>query len=384
MKQARIAISTLFFVNGFVYANWTARLPEIQQYFGLDNSSLGTLLLVAASGALTAMPLAGWLTSSLGTKRIILITGICFCLFVGLIPLFPSVYYAGLILYFVGFCSGAMDVAMNGQAVEVEKMYKKSIMSSFHAIFSIGMALGAGAGALFAKYEISLNAHLLSIAGLGLISLIASLFYLVPDSPVERSKGGDGFMLPTKAIVPLGIIAFCGMSGEGAMGDWSAIFMNKVVGQDKAISALAFGTFGVAMTIGRIFGDYFTNLFGKRKLLILDSILSIIGLGITLAFATTFTTLIGFFVIGLGLSTVVPIVYSTAGNTPGVSPSAGIAMATTIGYAGFFVGPPLIGYLADLAGLRMALLFIWVLFILMLILILMYIPSSSRGVRPSK
>ncbi|MCI4667267.1 MAG: MFS transporter [Bacteroidia bacterium] len=376
MQKARIAVSTLFFVNGFVYANWTARLPEIQRYFGLDNTSLGTLLLVAAAGALTAMPLAGWITASQGTKRIILLAGLSFCIFVAFIPIFPNVYLAGAILYFVGFSTGAMDVAMNGQAVEVEKLYKKAIMSSFHAIFSIGMALGAGSGALFAKFGIELPIHFLSISILGLISIVLAIFFLVPDSPISQNEEGESsFRLPTKAILPLGIIGFCGMSGEGAMSDWSAIFMNTVVGQNESISALAFGTFGVSMTIGRIFGDYFTNLVGKRKLLIIDSILAILGLGLALAFATPFPTLLGFFIIGLGLSTVVPIVYSTAGNTPGVSPSTGIAMATTIGYAGFFVGPPLIGFLADLAGLRLALVFVWSLFILMFLLVLRFIPG---------
>ncbi len=381
LSLQRVAVSSLFFVNGFVFANWTSRLPEIQRFFGLSNSSLGTLLLVAALGALTAMPFAGWLTTTYGTRRIILISGLAFCLFVALIPIYPHVYVAGLILYFIGFNSGAMDVAMNGQAVEVERRYKKAIMSSFHAIFSIGMALGAGAGALFAKSSISLPRHFLVIAALGLVVVWVSYFFLVNDkkSLQKGSSSGVQFRLPTRAILPLGLIGFCGMSGEGAISDWSAIYMNRVVGQSESVSALAFAAFGVSMTLGRLFGDYFTNALGKRRLLILDSLLAILGLGITLLFAGTFSTLLGFFIAGLGLSTVVPIVYSTAGNTPGVSPGSGIAMATTIGYTGFFIGPPLIGYLGDQIGLRTGLLYVLGLFLTMLILVGIYVqPSTSR------
>nr|MCU0324560.1 MFS transporter [Spirosomataceae bacterium] len=139
--------------------------------------------------------------------------------------------------------------------------------------------------------------------------------------------------------------------------------------QTEAFGAIAFGAFGVAMTIGRIFGDYFTLKLGKRKLLIFDSALSVVGLTIVLSFSSEWLALVGFFLVGLGLSTVVPIVYSTAGNTEGVIPSVGIAMATTIGYAGFFVGPPTIGFLADTFGLRIGLGFSLALFLIMLLLV---------------
>ncbi|MEO0900307.1 MAG: MFS transporter [Bacteroidota bacterium] len=385
MRENRLAVSALFFVNGFVFANWTSRLPEIQRFLSLSNSDLGNLLLVAALGALTAMPFTGWLTTKMGTKKIILFTGLTFCLFVSLIPIYPNIYLVGLILYCTGLSTGAMDVAMNGQAVLVERKYGKAIMSSFHAIFSIGMAIGAGVGAIFARFDIALLMHLMAMASLSATVLIFSYRYLIQDGPEEKSEDGkdEGFRLPTKAILPLGIISFCGMIGEGAMSDWSAIFMSKVVGRTDFESAIGFGVFAVAMTLGRFIGDWLTDQLGKRNLLIIDSILAFVGLGLTLFFASFEWALLGYFIIGIGLSTVVPIVYSTAGNTPGVSPSVGIAMATTIGYSGFFVGPPLIGYLGDAFGLRMALLLVLALFLIMLVLVGIYIPSQENENAPN-
>lgn len=141
--------------------------------------------------------------------------------------------------------------------------------------------------------------------------------------------------------------------------------MNKVVGQSEVLSAWVFGTFGVAMTIGRVFGDYFTLKLGKQKLMLIDALLSILGLGITLAFVSVWSTFVGFFLVGLGLSTIVPIVFSSAGNLRNISPSAGISMATSIGYTGFFIGPPTIGYFAEAFGLRVGLGFVLFLFVLM-------------------
>lgn len=370
MKINRIAVSIFFFINGFLYANWTSRLPELQEFFNVSNTGLGFFLLISAGGALIAMPFSGWLTTQFGTQKVTTVASLLFCASLPFMALSPNHFILSPLFFFIGFCAGSMDVSMNGQAVLVERSYNKSIMSSFHAVFSIGMALGAGAGALFTKFDISLVNHLFSVSGLSFIVVFWSSFNLVNDTPQVVTEGNTKhFVLPTKAILPLGIIAFCSMTGEGSMTDWSAIFMNKVIGQSEVFSALAFGAFATAMTIGRLFGDAFTDRFGHYKILIIDSLLAIVGLSIVLIFVTTWTTLLGFFIVGLGLSTIVPIIYSKAGNTENVSPSVGIAMATSIGYAGFFVGPPAIGFISDLFGLRLGLGFTLFLFVIMAIFV---------------
>ena len=365
----RIAVSTFFFINGFLYANWTARLPELQRFFGLNNAQLGSVLFCIALGSMVAMPFAGWLGSKFGSDAIVKVTALLFCVSIPLVAISQNEWLIRLCFFFLGAASGSMDVTMNGQAVLVERLWGKVIFSSFHAVFSIGMAIGAAVGGVFSNFQIPLQTHLTILAVLGTLPIIWASTKLIKDKPeaVEQviSEEKTDKFLALKTILPFGIIAFCCMTGEGSMVDWSAIFMNKVVGQSEVLSAWAFGTFGVAMTIGRVFGDYFTLKLGKQKLMLIDALLSMVGLGIALAFVSVWSTFIGFFLVGLGLSTIVPIVFSSAGNLKNISPSAGISMATSIGYTGFFIGPPTIGYLAEAFDLRVGLGFVLFLFVLM-------------------
>jgi predicted MFS family arabinose efflux permease len=385
--QKRLAIAACFFVNGFLYANWTARLPELQSFFNISNSTLGTLLFTTALGALVSMPITGWITSKYRSEKTTVVVGMLFCCVIPFIPVSDNLWLARLAFFMTGFTSGAMDVTMNGQAVFVERAWKKPIMSSFHAMFSIGMAAGAGTGALFSHFETALTTHFMVVAIASLVTVIVSAGAITGTLFVEaapQAKTGSTFQLPAFSILPLGIIAFCVMTGEGSMADWSAIYMHKVVGESEAFSALAFGIFGAAMTIGRLFGDYTTHKLGKQRLLLWNCIIAITGLSLTLIVVSAITTLIGFFMVGLGLATVVPIVYSTAGNTKGIQPATGIAMASTIGYTGFFVGPPAIGYLSDAFGLRIGLGYTLILFVLMMILILIFMGEKKPAVQQAE
>lgn len=370
MRKHRIAVSVLFFINGFIHANWASRLPELESFLGMTHSELGGLLFVMACGAITAMPFTGYLSFRFGSHNVCRATAILLGFTAAMIAIQSNLYIEGIILFLYGLSNGAMDVAMNEQAVLVEREYKKPIMSSFHAFWSVGMASGAGSGALFSEFGIPLSTHVMIIAVLGLGIMLWSTGRMIVTEQIETTKKTASFMLPTRAILPLGLIAFCGMLSEGSMIDWSAIYVNEVVGGSEAFSAFAFGVFGAAMTIGRVFGDYFTQRLGKKRLLVIDAVMAISGLSLLLLVPAQWPSILGLFLVGVGLSTVVPIVYTTAGNTPGISPSVGIAMATTIGYSGFFVGPPTIGFLGDVYGLVVGLTFTLMLLVLMMLLIL--------------
>jgi len=369
--QYRIAIIMYFFINGFLFANCTGRLPELKDYFNVSNSTLGTMLFTTAVGALVAMPLTGWLTTRLNSGKLTIYAGLLFCCVVPFIPYSQNIWIGRASFFMTGFFSGAMDITMNGQAVFVERKYKKTIMSSFHAAYSIGMALGAGTGALFANYHYPLRYHLIYVA-------VGSIIVLAIVSPVILQHQADNKAIAAgksgKQRIPLliwliAVIGFCGMTGEGSMVDWSAIYMHTVVGRTKAFSALAVGSFATAMTIGRLFGDRLIDRTGKQTILFCSSFAAITGLSISLLFISAPVVLTGLFLVGLGLSNVVPVTYSTAGNIKGIEPAAGIAIASTIGYSGFFIGPPAIGYLADAYGLRIGLCFTLALFLLMLAMI---------------
>jgi predicted MFS family arabinose efflux permease len=374
-----MAIVTFFFVNGFLYANCTGRLPELKDYFGVSNSVLGTMLFTTAIGALVAMPLTGWLTTRYNSGKLTIWSGLLFCCIVPFIPYSQNLWVGRGAFFMTGFFSGAMDITMNGQAVFVERIYKKTIMSSFHAAWSIGMALGAGTGALFANYHYPLRPHLLYMAAAGIIALaIVSPIILKNQTGNIVEKGGKDSKQKIPFLIWLiAIIGFCGMTGEGSVVDWSAIYMHTVVGKTKAFSALAIGSFGTAMTIGRLFGDHLIRKAGKQLILFCSCCAAIAGLSIALLFVSAPAVLLGLFLVGLGLSNVVPVTYSTAGNIKGIEPAAGIAIASTIGYSGFFVGPPAIGYLADAFGLRIGLCFTLALFFIMMAVIL-YITRRLR------
>lgn len=372
INKNRTSVLFFFFVNGFLHANLMARLPELKKDLDISNSVLGTLLFAMSIGALIAMPVTGWLTMRYGSAKITKIAAIIFCLCIPLIPISSSLWMVGLSFLALGVGTGSMDVAMNGQAVYVERVIKKPIMSSFHACFSIGMAIGAGIGALFSHFQVALSQHLIMMSIIGMGAIILTSKHLIKPVIATGTIVKVKHKLPILLILPLGIIAFCCMIVEGSLVDWSAIYMNKVIGESMIVSAFTFGVFSAGMTIGRLFGDFFTKKIGVIKLLLIDALVALFGLSLALIFPTVFTTLIGFFLAGLGVSTIIPIIFTTAGNIEGVDTNVGISTTSSIGYFGFFVGPPTIGFIADAYGLRIGLCFSLGLAVLMLLLILRF------------
>ncbi len=268
----------------------------------------------------------------------------------------------------MGITAGMLDVSMNAQAVMVEQQYRKPIMTSFHALFSIGMVAGAGCGALFVKLQSTLFVHLSIVIAVSLLGAAWSRYHLIHDKPQKKVSEGPAFRLPNAAMVSIGVIAFCCMLGEGAMADWSTNFMENIAGASKALAPIGLSSFALAMTIGRFFGDSMRAKLGDTRLMIYLGIISTLGLTMTLVFVHPYLAIVGLFVTGLGLSSIVPIAYSIAGNTKNLSPGVGLAMVTTVGYSGFLFGPPIIGFIADWQSLRLALWFVAILFIIMTVL----------------
>lgn len=379
MFRNRIAVNLAFFLNGFIYANWVSRLPRIQEQFKADNGAIGVVLLAMSVGAVAAMPFTGWLIIKNGSRRISLASLLIYCAIVPFIPLMPGLIALILLYIMIGISTGMLDVAMNAQAVMVEQQYKKPIMTSFHAFFSIGMALGAWCGALFVNIRVDLFYHLLTIA---IVSIVAALWTsrnLIHDKPETLSATeGPLFRMPNKALLSVGIIAFCCMIGEGAISDWSVNYMENVSMSSKTLAPIALSSFAIAMTVGRLAGDRFRTLWGDAKLIVMGGIIATSGLVVVLVLPVPYVTIFGFFLVGLGLSTIVPITYSIAGNTKDLPPGVGLAMVTTVGYSGFLFGPPVIGFISDMSNLRTGLLVVAILFIIMTLL------GYARRSKPSK
>jgi MFS family permease len=375
VSNSRIAVKLVFFINGFLHANLAARFPRVQEIFSIDNGSFGFVLLASSVGALVAMPFTGWLIIRNGSRRITITSVILYCLCIPLVPLgtfLPGVLGLLLIFFSMGITAGMLDVSMNSQAVMVEQQHSKPIMTSFHALFSIGMVAGGASGALFAKLQTTLFHHLAIVTVISFVGAAWARYHLIHDKPTEKISEGPAFRLPNAAMISIGVIAFCCMLGEGAMADWSTNFMEKIAGASIAMAPLGLSSFALAMTIGRFFGDSIRAKLGDRKLMIYLGLISTVGLAITLLFVNPYIALVGLFITGLGLSSIVPIAYSIAGNTKDLSPGVGLAMVTTVGYSGFLFGPPIIGFIADWQSLRLALGVVAILFVAMTLLSVRY------------
>lgn len=373
LLRNRIAVKIAFFTNGFILANWVSRLPRIQELYSADNGTIGLVLLGLSIGAVSIMPFAGWAIIKNGSRKITLVALIMYCIIVPLIPYMG--YIPALIgLYMVmGVFTGVLDVAMNAQAVMIEQQYKKPIMTSFHAFFSIGMALGPWCGVLFAKLNVELIVHFTAIVLFSLLGVAWASRNLIYDKP-DPSLKNDGplFRLPNRALATIGIITFCCMLGEGAVSEWSVNFMENIASSNETAAPIALSSFATAMAIGRLVGDRMRTSLGNAKMIMAGGTLATVGLLAALIMATPVASIAGFFLVGLGLSTIVPIAYSISGHTKDLPPGVGLAMVTTVGYSGFLIGPPVIGFIADWQTLRIALGVVAVLFVIMTLLAFRY------------
>jgi len=365
----RIAVKIAFFVNGFIFANWVSRLPRIQELYGADNGTIGLVLLSLSIGAVVAMPFTGWVIIKNGSRKVTIYAALLYCLIVTFIPVLPGIHLLFVLYFFMGIVTGVLDVAMNAQAILVERVYKKSIMTSFHALFSIGMMTGAVSASFFTALGTDLTRHFIIVVGIALLPvawMVRNLIHDKPD-PVIRQEG-PLFRLPNRSLVSIGIIALCCMLGEGAMSDWSVNYMENVAKAHKTLAPIGLSAFATAMTLGRIFGDRIRNILGDQKMIILGGLISLSGLSLALLFPLPYVSITGFFLVGLGLSSIVPIAYSIAGNTKDLPSGVGLAMVTTVGYSGFLFGPPIIGFIADWQTLRLAMFLVLLLFLTMTVL----------------
>ena len=353
-RAARLAVLTVFFVNGATIASWVPHIPLVQDKLELSDGLLGLALLGIAVGAVLSLTLSGWLIARFSSRTLVRVATVAFCVALPL-PIFAPDF--GLLiaaLVFFGLCNGAMDVAMNTQAVIVETRYGKPIMSSFHGFFSLGGLTGAGLGGLALASGVSPPLHVIIAAlVLGVVGVLV-LGQLLPD-PTEPTDEGPAFVLPKGSLLGLGLLACVVFIGEGSMADWSAVYLRNVLGTGAGLAAAGFAAFSLMMALGRLSGDRLVGWLGPVATVRLGAAVAGTGLGISLLLRSPFAAVIGFGCVGLGLANLVPVLFSAAGRTPGVAPGTGIAAVATLGYLGWLAGPPVIGLLAELITLAGAL-----------------------------
>ena len=353
LKQARLAVLSMFFINGTVLASWVANIPLVKERLSLSEATLGFTLLAMAAGAILAMPLTGYLIPRYGSRTMTRLTGVLFCLVLPLPILAPSLPLLVVALFFFGAFQGGMDVAMNAQAVAVENALDKPIMSSFHGWFSLGGLTGASLGGLLFSVGISPTVHAFSAM---LMLSVATLLMMRQLYEAGDEQGGHHtFALPTGPLLGLGLLAFFVLVGEGSVADWSAVYLRDVLGTSAGLAATGYAAFSLTMALGRFLGDGWVKRFGAVPLARASATLAASGLGIALLIGHPVAALLGFGCVGLGLANLIPILFGAAGRTPGVNPGTGIAAVSSAGYFGFLAGPPLIGLAAEVVSLSGAL-----------------------------
>lgn len=352
-RAYRIAVGALFFLQGLCFATWASRIPSIQQSLQLSDGQLGLVLFALPAGSLIALPLSGWLVTRFGSKTIVTNALIFYALMLAALGLAQNITQIILVLVFYGMAGNTANIAMNTQAVGVEARYRRNIMASFHGLWSLAGFTAAGIGIYMIGKNIIPFHHFIMISALILVALAIIFQYLLPNE--ERGPTSKKiFAMPDRGLVMLGIIAFCCMICEGAMFDWSGIYFKKIVKAEGAWIGAGYTAFMCTMAAGRFIGDWVTMRLGFRKTIQFSGALIVTGLAVSLVFPYLAPAIAGFFLVGLGVSSVVPLVYSTAGKSKTLSPGVALAAVSSIGFLGFLIGPPLIGIVAGASSLRIS------------------------------
>lgn len=354
-RTARLAVAAIFFANGALVANWFARVPDVKQALGLSEGALSIGLLAMAVGALLSQPTAGWVIGKVGSRKVTMVMALANCAALILPGFAPSLPLLMAALFLYGASNGALDVAMNAQAALVERRYARPIMSSFHALWSVGGLTGAAIGGLAAASGLGTGTHFIIAAAAGAIVMLIAMRGLIPDGPALRASHEPAFALPTRALLPMGIVALCALISEGAIGDWGAIYLREGLGGTAGVAAAGYAVFALTMAGGRFAGDWLATRFGSGNVVRVGGGLVVAGISLAIVGTTPAVAIAGYGLVGAGVSCIFPLIMSAAARTPGVAPGVGIAAMATAGYTGFLLGPPLIGGIAELFSLRGAL-----------------------------
>ncbi len=345
--SARQSVSLLFLVNGFLLGTWAGKIPTFADRLSLSESSVGLMIVVFGVGSILTMPVIGVVIARFGTAIVTKFLSIAAATTILWITLSPNVALAGVALFAFGAFIAGMDVAMNAFAVEVEKKISKPIMSSCHGFWSLGGLGGAVISGYFLEF-FDPYSH-------AIVTTLLSGLVVAAALPQLKSSGSSAPLKKTKLAFPrvllpylVGFVALCAAMPEGAVLDWSALYLKQELGASALTATFAFGAFSGTMAIVRFFGDPIRAHYGAVRTMRACAIIAFAGLLIAGTANSATIAIAGFLIAGLGMSNLVPIAFSAAGNLPGLAPGIGLSMATTIGYSGLLVAPASFGYLAEI------------------------------------
>ena len=357
-RAYRIAISIFFFIQGLTFSSWASRIPDIKNKLGLTDAGLGSVLFALPVGQLIGIALPGYLVGKFGSKQVLTVSALLYptsLLLLGWAPT-PLLLMASLAIY--GICGNLFNISVNTQAVGIEALYRRSIIASFHGVWSMAGFIGGLVGALMVANQTTPIQHFSIVSGIALLLMLFARNFTMPRDARKEGVKTSLFTRPDKAIMLLGLIAFASMICEGTMFDWSGVYFEKVVQAPNNLTRLGFVAFMSTMAGGRFAADYLITRFGVQRMLQMSGITILCGLLLAVALPNIVTATVGFLLVGIGVSSVVPMSYSLAGKSKTMAPGIAIAAVTSIGFLGFLIGPPFIGFISQLFGMRTAFLLI--------------------------
>ena len=354
-SRIRLAIFCLYFCSGICFSSWASRIPDIKTTLGLGDAAWGTILLMIPIGQICGMTISGLLVSKIGSKRIYPIALIGYVAALLLVGISSSEYALIISLIIFGFFGNFTNISINTQSVTVERMYNRQIMASFHGGWSLAGLSGAAIGLLMSSLHINPFYHFCIIGILVLITLIINKPFLQPDIKKEKDPADIAAKRKNKPetfLFLLGIVGFCGMAAEGAMADWSGLYLIDVVGTPNHLAPIGLAAYMITMASGRFLIDKATQKWGRRRVLQAGGTLIAVGLFSAVALPHFITTIIAFMIIGFGTAGIVPSIYSVAGQKTRISTSMALTLVSSVSFLGFLMGPPLIGYISSVTNLR--------------------------------
>lgn len=366
-KGFRFANTVFFFVSGFGYSSWASRIPSIKAQLHLSEAQFGAVLFAFPIGLILTMPFTGKLLNKFSSRYCMLLGAVLFNVFLALPGFTAFVWQLVIILLLFGGSRNILNLSMNAQALEVQKLYPKSIMTTFHAVWSLAGFTGAGLGYIMVTQKIEASYHLLgvSVAMMGIIAFFYPM--TIETAPLREER--KFFSMPDKNLVKFSLICFVAMACENTMYDWSGIYFQNILHASPKLTTAAFVIFMTAVTLGRFFGDCAVMKFGIKKILLISGIFISLGFLTCFFLPFIFPTILGYFLIGLGVSCVVPLVFSIAGKSKSLSNGSALTSISTIGYLGFLIVPPMVGFISEILTMKWAFLIMAFLGITMILMV---------------
>lgn len=370
-----LGVALIFLTLSVLLTFWLIYIPHVKQQLGLSEGELGMVLFFMPVGLISAMFVSGWLNQKWGEGTVTVAGIITFAAVIPLPVVAPDFFLLAGALFLAGFASGLTDIAMNALADTLEKKYRVNIMSACHGFFSMGGIIGASIGGLILGYlSMSPVIHVASSSVLIILALWAGgIFAELQGIRAPASDQEKVFVFPKGALLGLALLAFGAMLGEGAVADWSGVYLKELVQGESGLITLGFGAFSLMMTLGRLSGDYLIMRLGRKNILIGGNATGLLGVALLLP-GNPYLAILGFAFIGIGYACVIPVVFSSAADSKEVTAAAGIASVSSIGYAGFLLGPVVIGFIAEEFNLKVA----WGFIAVLMLLSIFYTSFSIR------